>query len=74
MTISAAAIIFHDPLTPVNISGLLVTIVSIACYNYMKISKMREEAAGAVQGAHHTTGYAAVAGDDDHGEDAEAWS
>jgi len=44
MTISAAAIIFDDPLTPVNISGLLVTIVSIAAYNYMKISKMRREA------------------------------
>jgi len=50
MTISAAAIIFDDPLTPVNISGLLVTIVSIAAYNYIKISKMRREA---IEATHH---------------------
>ncbi|KAI5846812.1 triose-phosphate transporter family-domain-containing protein [Tricharina praecox] len=67
MTISAAAIIFDDPLTPVNISGLLVTIVSIAAYNYIKISKMRREAveathrrdrdrAGAAAGAVAPTG------------------
>ena len=30
VTISAAGIVFHDPLTPINISGLLVTIASIA--------------------------------------------
>ncbi|KAI5802001.1 triose-phosphate transporter family-domain-containing protein [Pyronema domesticum] len=53
MTISAAAIIFHDPLTPVNISGLLVTIVSIAGYNYLKITKMREEALHKTHMAHH---------------------
>lgn len=46
MTISAAAIVFKDPLTPINISGLFVTILSIAAYNYMKIKKMREEARG----------------------------
>lgn len=28
----------------VNVSGLLVTIVSIASYNYLKITKMRREA------------------------------
>lgn len=44
VTISAAGIIFHDELSLVNISGLLVTIVSIACYNYLKIVKMRQEA------------------------------
>ncbi|KAL8797664.1 MAG: hypothetical protein Q9195_000016 [Heterodermia aff. obscurata] len=42
VTISAAAIVFHDPLTPINISGLIVTIGSIAAYNYIKITKMRE--------------------------------
>lgn len=41
MTISAAAIVFHDTLTPINVSGLLVTIASIAAYNYLKITKMR---------------------------------
>ena len=44
VTISAAGIVFHDPLTPINVSGLLVTIASIAAYNYMKITKMRREA------------------------------
>ena len=44
VTISAAGIIFHDELSFVNISGLIVTIISIAFYNYLKITKMREEA------------------------------
>ncbi|KAI1628831.1 triose-phosphate transporter family-domain-containing protein [Exophiala viscosa] len=44
VTISAAGIVFHDELSMVNISGLLVTICSIASYNYMKIMKMRQEA------------------------------
>lgn len=67
ITISAAALIFQDPLTPVNISGLLVTIVSIAAYNYLKISKMREDALRETRNDGDTlfhpradTGYAAV--------------
>ena len=44
VTISAAGIVFHDPLTPINVSGLIVTIASIAGYNYIKITKMRREA------------------------------
>jgi solute carrier family 35, member C2 len=44
VTITAAEITYHDPLTPINISGLLVTIGSIASYNYLKIVKMREDA------------------------------
>jgi solute carrier family 35 protein C2 len=44
VTIGTANLVFDDPLTPVNISGLVVTIGSIAAYNYMKIKKMREEA------------------------------
>lgn len=44
MTITAAAIIFGDPLTTVNISGLAVTIVSVGWYNWWKIRKMREDA------------------------------
>ena len=44
VTISAAGIVFHDELSIINISGLLVTIACIACYNYLKVSKMREEA------------------------------
>ncbi|EXJ64667.1 hypothetical protein A1O7_01005 [Cladophialophora yegresii CBS 114405] len=44
VTISAAGIVFHDELSVVNISGLIVTIISIASYNYLKVVKMREEA------------------------------
>jgi solute carrier family 35, member C2 len=44
VTISAAGIVFHDELSIINISGLLVTIACIACYNYFKVTKMREEA------------------------------
>ena len=44
VTISAASIVFDDSLTPINLSGLIVTIGSIAAYNYIKIMKMREDA------------------------------
>lgn len=44
VTISAAGFIFHDKLTAVNLFGLVITIGSIAAYNYMKISRMRTEA------------------------------
>lgn len=44
LTISAAGIVFGDNLTPINISGLVVTIASIAMYNYLKYSKMRRDA------------------------------
>ncbi|KAK5093770.1 hypothetical protein LTR24_003965 [Lithohypha guttulata] len=44
VTIAAAGIVFHDELSVINVSGLLVTIASIACYNYMKITKMRRDA------------------------------
>lgn len=48
VTISAAGVVFHDKLTSVNVSGLVITIGSIASYNYMKISKMRSDARKAV--------------------------
>jgi solute carrier family 35 protein C2 len=44
LTISTATIVFKDKLTPINLSGLVVTIATIAGYNYMKIKKMREDA------------------------------
>jgi solute carrier family 35, member C2 len=44
LTISTASIVFHDELTPINGVGLVITILTIATYNYFKISKMREEA------------------------------
>ena len=50
VTITAAGLVFHDPLTPINISGLLVTILSIAAYNYIKITKMRADARKEAEG------------------------
>jgi solute carrier family 35 protein C2 len=50
VTITAAELTYHDPLTPINISGLCVTIVAIAAYNYIKIKKMREKAQEEVKG------------------------
>jgi solute carrier family 35, member C2 len=44
VTISAAGLVFGDTLTPINISGLFITIGAIAAYNYIKITKMREDA------------------------------
>lgn len=44
VTISAAGLVFHDHLTKINISGLVVTIGAIASYNYIKIRKMRDDA------------------------------
>ncbi|KAK5137974.1 hypothetical protein LTR08_005771 [Meristemomyces frigidus] len=44
LTISVAGIVFGDELSPINISGLVVTILSIAAYNYVKYSKMHKQA------------------------------
>ncbi|KAK4208799.1 putative nucleotide-sugar transporter YMD8 [Rhypophila decipiens] len=52
VTISAAAIVFGDTMTPVNIIGLLITIAAIGAYNYIKITKMRKEAVTDVHREH----------------------
>lgn len=57
MTISAAAIVFGDTMTPVNIVGLFVTLIAIVAYNYIKITKMRQEAQAEVH-REHIEGYA----------------
>ncbi|KAK3674591.1 hypothetical protein LTR78_005677 [Recurvomyces mirabilis] len=44
LTISAASAVFGDSLSPINISGLVVTIASIAAYNYLKYSNMAKKA------------------------------
>jgi solute carrier family 35, member C2 len=44
VTISAAALVFNDRLTMINISGLVVTIAAIGCYNWIKLTKMRNDA------------------------------
>lgn len=50
VTISTATLVFDDKLTPINISGLFVTIGAICAYNYIKITKMREDAQTDVHG------------------------
>lgn len=68
VTISAAGIVFGDNLTPINISGLVVTISAITAYNYIKITKMRAEAQKDAH-QHHQ----AIRGDDDSdGDDEES--
>lgn len=54
VTISAAALVFDDRLTPINVTGLVVTIGAIAAYNYIKLSKMRNDAQAE---AHKNRGY-----------------
>lgn len=44
LTITTAATVFGDELTVINFSGLAVTIVSIACYNYIKFRDMKADA------------------------------
>ncbi|KAK9470409.1 triose-phosphate transporter family-domain-containing protein [Dipodascopsis tothii] len=43
LTILAAASVFGDALTPVNITGLVLTLIAIALYNYMRMSSMRSK-------------------------------
>lgn len=43
LTITAAGFIFGDELTPINISGLLITIVAIAVYNVTRMKRMRRD-------------------------------
>lgn len=38
-TIFLSTTIFHDELTPINISGLCITLVGIATYNYLRFSE-----------------------------------
>lgn len=50
VTISTATLVFDDKLTPINISGLFITIGAICAYNYIKITKMRADAQTDVHG------------------------
>ncbi|KAG6000476.1 hypothetical protein E4U43_001590 [Claviceps pusilla] len=52
VTISAASIVFDDKLTPINFVGLATTIAAIGAYNYIKITKMRQEAQDEIHKRH----------------------
>ncbi len=71
VTISAAGIVFHDALTPINISGLFVTIGAIAAYNYIKITKMREDARTAAYKLRHDDEFPGASDADSEGEETE---
>jgi solute carrier family 35 protein C2 len=75
VTITASLIVFGDTLTPVNVSGLFVTLGSIAAYNYMKITKMRADAQDAAHREHidavsafSSSGSGSGSGTDEEGE------
>ncbi|KZF24396.1 TPT-domain-containing protein [Xylona heveae TC161] len=67
VTIIAANLTFKEhSLTPINFSGLLVTMGSIAAYNYIKVVKMRQDArADAYLGHEDADGYTPIAGGPD---------
>jgi solute carrier family 35, member C2 len=76
VTIAVAALVFDDKLTPINISGLLVTIGAIGAYNYIKLKRMREEAqmdahnkGGAYQQQPQSSGESSDRGSDSDEED-----
>ncbi|EHL02673.1 putative Uncharacterized transporter C22E12.01 [Glarea lozoyensis 74030] len=77
VTISAAGIVFGDTLTPINISGLFVTIGAIAAYNYIKITKMREDARLEAHKKHiaeHGGGGSGSEADGESESDEEEWN
>ncbi|GAA5821383.1 hypothetical protein JCM3770_000347 [Rhodotorula araucariae] len=47
ITIFLSTVLFHDQLTPINVSGLCVTIFGIALYNYLKYRQFTQSAAAA---------------------------
>lgn len=42
-TITVASLVFGDHLTPINLSGLLITLVAIIAYNILRFRSMKEE-------------------------------
>ncbi|WYZ34865.1 hypothetical protein EsH8_I_001141 [Colletotrichum jinshuiense] len=69
VTISAAALVFNDRLTPVNFVGLITTMGAIVAYNWIKISQMREDAQKEVQRGHMEVASSASSSDNDDGSE-----
>lgn len=42
LTIGVSALVYGDELTPMNLSGLGVTILGIALYNFLRFNKMKK--------------------------------
>jgi len=68
VTITAAGLKFHDPLSTMNVIGLMVTMGAILAYNYIKFKSMREEARTE---AHKRTALTNVVDLDHDGSDAD---
>ena len=56
VTITAASIVFEDKITLINFIGLVTTIGAIAGYNYIKITKMRQDALTETHGRYELAG------------------
>jgi solute carrier family 35, member C2 len=69
VTIVTATLVFDDKLTPVNVSGLFVTLIAMAAYNYLKITKMRVEAQADVH-KHHLERQTTRLAEEEEDEDA----
>lgn len=79
LLISFASRVFGDVLTPINISGLVITIVSIAAYNFMKFRQAqavatkeayeRVQMQGLLQSRSQSRVNSSAGLDDDHIED-----
>jgi solute carrier family 35 protein C2 len=74
VTISAAGLVFGDALTPINISGLVVTISAIVAYNWIKIRKMREEALKKIMIAREDDGQDRRGDGSDASDEEEDWN
>jgi len=44
VTLSTASVVFDETLTLVNLAGVVITIIAIVAYNWMKYAKIQEEA------------------------------
>lgn len=71
VTIMAATIVFEDKLTIINFVGLITTLGAIAGYNYIKITKMRQEARTDAHGRYQSQPSSGTATDvdDDNGHE-----
>lgn len=56
LTIAASVTIYGDVLTPLNISGLAITVLGIAVYNYIRFFRMRKDLRQEVSGHGADTG------------------
>ncbi|KAI6086203.1 TPT-domain-containing protein [Hypoxylon rubiginosum] len=71
VTISAAALVFDESLTPINISGLVVTIAAIGAYNWIKLSKMRNDAQAEAHNITYQQAQSTSSSDVDRGSDSD---